>query len=224
MKTRKNKKGGDTFSKAMYEFRDDGTHRHSVMRVSKVREYMKTIKMCNKKERDPTSLSFLISSRSISQSACIRLGNVIEDILNIYLEYHLNNFFKRKNIVKNKKGERQKDLFFVDEESKHIIYGELKANINLDTQKSKSTSESIQQLVRKFDEDGYSHQAYLISLRYLRTADIPGNLAKRYKDVRLIGLTDFIEDILKTDPPSEFQSYENYSSFLTTLVDAIECE
>lgn len=205
----------------LYEFKGDLTPDSSILRLSSVQEYLKSIKKCEKKARDPTSLSYLID-RDLSQSACIRIGNVIEDILNIFLEYHLNNYYLRKNLKKNVKGDRQKDILFIDEESKHAIYAEIKANINLDTQKVKATVDSIKKVINSYEENGYSIQPYLITLRYLNTSDIPSAIAKKYQEIQLIGINDFMTDILHVEPLNELKSYESYSKFLETVASYIE--
>lgn len=205
----------------LYEFKGDLAPDTSILRLSGVQNYLKSIKKCEKKARDPSSLSYLID-RDLSQSACIRIGTVVEDILNIFLEYHLNNYYLRKNLKKNVKGERQKDILFIDEESKHVIYAEVKANINLDTQKLKATVESIQKVQNTYEEKGYSIQAYLITLRYLNTNDIPPSVVKKYQGVQLIGINDFMTDILRAEPLNELKSYESYSKFLDTVAGYIE--
>lgn len=188
-----------------------------MLRSTNIQKYLATIKRCDKKERDPTSLSYLIP-RTISQSACIRLGNVLEDVLNLYLEERLEGY-TRNNQQKNTKGERQKDILF--QKDKVVLYGEIKANINLDTQKSKATVESIQKVHQEYISAGCVPTSYLVCLRYLRTADVPPTIAKKYTGVRLIGLSDFLTDVLH-HVPDELASYETYSEVLGTLVDCIE--
>jgi hypothetical protein len=43
----------------------------------------------------------------------------------------------------NKKGDKEKDHLFVDEDKKIIYYAELKSNLNLDTEKSKKTEAKV---------------------------------------------------------------------------------
>jgi hypothetical protein len=193
----------------------------SLLTCPGVQGYLTTIKKCEKKSRDPTSLSYLID-RDLSQSACIRIGNVFEDILNVFLEHHLTGRFVRMNVKKNVKGERQKDILFIDEASKRVIYAELKANINLDTQKSKSTVDSVLKVIESYEADGYSVQGYLVSLRYLSVRDVPPTIAKKYTNVTLFGINDFITTVLQVEPMEELRSYETYSACLTKIADYIE--
>lgn len=188
-----------------------------MLRSTNIQKYLATIKRCDKKERDPTSLSYLIP-RTISQSACIRLGNVLEDVLNLYLEERLEGY-TRNTSQKNAKGERQKDILF--QKDKIVLYGEIKANINLDTQKSKATIESIQKVHNEYLAAGLTPTSYLVCLRYLRTADVPAVIAKKYTGIRLVGISDFLTEVLE-EVPEELASYEAYSEALGTLVDCIE--
>jgi chitinase len=130
---------------------------------------------------------------------------------------------ERHETKKNVKGERQKDIFFVNSAKNYALYSEVKANINLDTQKTKATIQSIQEVVEKYRNQGMTIDAYLISLRYLQTSDIPPQFVKKYKDVQLIGIRDFIETVLHIEVP-ELQSYETYSSFLMRIANHVERE
>jgi hypothetical protein len=221
MKTRRHKRGGLNMDRYLYEFNNTLTPNISILQSSAVQSYLKKIKRCEKKSRDPSSLSYLID-RDLSQSACIRIGNVIEDILNLFLAHHLEGTYERRNIQKNTKGERQKDILFINDETNHVIYAELKANINLDTQKSKATVQSLLKVIEDYTSQEMNIQAYLVSLRYLHTDDIPSSVAKKYKDVQLIGLSDFITEVLNVEPFRELQSYETYSEFLSKIADYIE--
>ena len=103
--------------------------------------YIKTSK--SNKKKDINSLSYLII-RELSQSDCIKLGNGLEKIFyDIVLTYT-----KLKDIKpKNKKGKKEKDHLFCDETNKIIYYAEFKSNINLDTEKSKSTYQKCLNIV-----------------------------------------------------------------------------
>ena len=87
--------------------------------------------------------------RELSQSDCIKLGNGLEKIFyDIVLQYT-----KLKDIKpKNKKGKKEKDHLFCDETNKIIYYAEFKSNINLDTEKSKSTYQKCLNIVIELKE------------------------------------------------------------------------
>lgn len=198
----------------------------SLMETQSLVQYLNTIKTCEKKGRDPTSLSFLVK-RDISQSAAIRLGVVLEETFNIVISEYLQEKYTRSNLLRNVKGERQKDLLMINEGTKEIIYAEVKANIHLDTQKAPATVHSTIQVVQEYEARGYSVTGYVLSLRYLNTESIPKVLAKKYQkfneypNIRLIGIQDFMATIVD-EPIAEIQNEEAYSEFLTRIVDFIE--
>lgn len=198
----------------------------SLLTMEDVKEFIGKIKKCEKKGRDPTSLSSLVK-HDISQSAAIRLGNVLEEIFNIAISRFLTEKFVRSNLKKNTKGERQKDVLMINEETKEVIYAEIKANINLDTQKAPATVKSTIDVVKDYEAKGYTVTGYVIALRYLSTGEVPKTLAKKFSmfddhaNVQLIGIKDFLAKVLD-EPIVELSSYENYSEFLTTLATALE--
>lgn len=214
-KTRKNKRmyGGE----------------RSLLSVSSVSTYVQSLKACERKGRDPTSLSSLVK-HDISQSAAIKLGNHLEEVFNLAITDLLSKSFVRSNLKKNIKGERQKDILMVNEETKRVIYAEIKANINLDTQKAPATVKSTIDVVEDFKTKGYDINGFVIALRYLETKDIPKTLAKKYdmfkKDeykerVQLIGIQEFMT-LVTGESIAELKNYESYSDFLTMIAKAIE--
>ena len=109
------------------------------------------IKNCKSNvKKDFNSLSYLVD-KSLSQSDCIKLGIAVEKVFSdMILKYtHLVNI-KPKNI----KDKKEKDHLFMDVENKTIYYSELKANINLDTEKSKSTYKKCFSIVEELKLSG----------------------------------------------------------------------
>ena len=108
-------------------------------------DYIKKFKP--NKSRAQTSLSYIVN-RTLSQSDCIKLGNAVEKLLiNITSQ-----FTKYKNIKPpNKKGEKEKDILFINEKDKVIYYTEVKSNLDLDTEKSKATYNKCIKCLAKFD-------------------------------------------------------------------------
>lgn len=198
----------------------------SLLDVPQLVAYLETIVTCEKKGRDPSSLSYLVK-RDISQSAAIRLGVVLEETFNIVISEYFKEKYTRSNLTRNIKGERQKDLLMINEAEKSIIYAELKANINLDTQKAPATVDSAIKVVADYEAKGYTVKGYILSLRYLTTADIPKNLAKKYRkfdehpNISLIGIQDFMRTVLD-EPLAELQTEDTYSDFLTAITGHIE--
>lgn len=183
-----------------------------------VTKYLSTLKP--KATEDPMSLCSLLP-RKVSQSTNIRLGNELEAIINAYV---CDNKCGVTDIrpTKIKKGDRQKD-FLVSGPPDAIIYGEFKANINLDTEKRKATRDKINAVAveLKAAHPECRILSYLVSLRYLNTADIPASLLASYHDVVLIGIGEFFGTILN-HPMEEFASYPAYSRFLMDVVDRLE--
>ena len=61
---------------------------------------------------------------------------------------------------------------------------------------------------------------HLVSLRWLRTRDIPIRFRNSYANAPLIGIADFLDTIGKQF--DIFASYEAYSAFLLTLANRLE--
>jgi hypothetical protein len=172
----------------------------------------------NKNTEDASSLCSLLT-RKVSQSTNIRLGNELENILNLYATGHIVAEDLRPKKVK--KGEHQLD--WLRRFTNAIVYGEFKSNINLDTEKRKSTIEKViavgDNLVKVYPTENI--QPFLVCLRYLRNDDIPPLMAKSYEKVKLIGVAEFFEEVLE-HPMDEFKNYSTYSAFLMAIVDQLE--
>lgn len=145
------------------------------------------------KKKDDDSLSSLIK-RELSQSDCIKLGNAIEKIFyDIVL-----NYTNLKDIKpKNKKGKKEKDHLFCDEDNKIIYYAEFKSNINLDTEKSKSTYKKcldiVEELNNKFQD--YTIKWCLVGCRYIDIDKIPNKLKHKYNIIEknLFGINEYLQ-------------------------------
>ena len=130
-------------------------------------------------KKDSNSLSYLID-KNLSQSDCIKLGNGIEKLL---VDFIIKHTTLRNIKQKNCKGVKEKDHLFIDDTNKIIYYAELKANINLDTEKSKSTIQKcldiVKELQLKYPE--YNIKWCLLAYRYLNYNDIPKRIQKKYQ-------------------------------------------
>jgi hypothetical protein len=206
-----------TFFAAAYRTTSSTTKMNSLSKCPAVQAYMATLK--SKSTEDALSLCSLLT-RKVSQSTNIRLGNELEEILNLYVNSACGDA-KDMRPAKVKKGEHQKDFLRAFPEC--IVYGEFKSNINLDTEKRKATREKVNAVAAELvaANPGKNVQPYLVALRYLRTSDIPPLAASFYPDVTLIGLGDFFRDVLK-HPLDEFETYPAYSAFLMSVVDRLE--
>ena len=93
-------------------------------------------KCISNKKKDIHSLSYLITY-NLSQSDCIKIGIGLENVLRDLILCLTQELINIK--PKNKKGSKEKDHLFVNNNKKNIYYAELKSNLNLDTEKTKST-------------------------------------------------------------------------------------
>jgi hypothetical protein len=172
------------------------------------------VKSCvSNKKKEVNSLSYLID-RELSQSDCIKLGSGIEKVTkDIILEQNKN----LQNIKpKNTKGQKEKDHLFKDEEKKIIYYAELKSNLNLDTEKCKSTSDKciliLDELKTEFPD--YEIKMFLIGIRYYEKKIMPKIIANKYTaiDNHLIGINDYFNYLnvdLKFDDENEYKEFLN---------------
>ena len=116
------------------------------------------------KKKDINSLSYLIDKIQLSQSDCIKLGTGLEKILSDLI---LDNNKLLINIKsKNIKGVKEKDHLFKDDANKIIYYAEIKSNLNLDTEKCKSTSKKCIDIFNELTEiyPGYIINMFLVQV------------------------------------------------------------
>jgi hypothetical protein len=143
------------------------------------------------KTKDMNSLSSLIN-RDLSQSDCIKLGTGIEKVLVDCILVQTPNLVNIKQ--KNKKGVKERDHLFKDEANKIIYYAELKSNLNLDTEKCKSTSAKCIQIVDELKSEfvDYHIELSLVGLRYFHTKDIPKVISNKYVSIQtnVVGINE----------------------------------
>lgn len=149
--------------------------------------------MKSKKKLDEESLSFIIN-RPLSQSESIRLGIAIEN----YFRNFIGNKTGLKNIKKkNSKGQKEKDILFIDYNHKIIYYSEIKTNLNLDTEKSKSTYIKCQDIVKElqYEYKDFQIKWCLLGARYINCHEISEKVKKKYIDIKdnLFGINEFFQ-------------------------------
>lgn len=178
------------------------------------------VKKCtSNKEIGDDSLSYLVRHLNLSQSDKIKLGTGMEKIL---IDFILKYNPKLENIKakKLKKGEKEKDHIFKDENNKIIYYAELKSNLNLDTEKSKLTGEKCLSIEKELKKKyiGYTIKMYLVNLRYLTKNDIPNTILNKYPDAleNICGLNDYLNSL---GVKYNFKDDNEYSLLLTHLVN-----
>lgn len=171
------------------------------------------------KTKDIHSLSSLIE-RDLSQSDCIKLGTGVEKVL---VDCILANNKLLENIKqKNKKGVKERDHLFKDEYNKKIYYAELKSNLNLDTEKCKSTSSKCSLILDELKEEfvDYKIELSLVGLRYFQSKDIPKIISNKYISIKenVVGIDDYLK---KMQVETIFQDEEKYKEFLNYVADSM---
>jgi hypothetical protein len=167
------------------------------------------------KKKDINSLSYLIDI-DMSQSDCIKMGVGVENILR---EYILKKCPNLKNIKKkNKKGKKERDHLFKDKKNKIIYYAELKSNINLDTEKSKSTYNKCLQILEELKEKhkDYTIKMFLLSVRHFSRVNIPNVILSKYKIIEdnLVGMNEYFDALSITDKFKDENEYKKILNYL----------
>lgn len=145
------------------------------------------------KQKQNCSLSSLVD-KPISHSECIKLGLAIEKVLRDIISF---TFINLKDIKsKNVKGYKEKDHLFLDEQNKVIYYAEIKANLNLDTEKNQATVNKCNDIKLEMSERYPDHtvKMFLVCGRFLYASDIPKSLKKKYSkiDTNIVGVFDYL--------------------------------
>lgn len=169
--------------------------------------------------KDYDSFSYLID-KDINQSQSIQIGCRMEKFIRkIILELNKN----IKDIKqKNQKNQKEKDHLFIDTENKIIYYAELKANLNLDTEKSKSTYEKCllikNELEEKYPE--YEIKWCLLGFRYLTNNLISTNIRNKYSVINnnLFGINNYFEMF---NINFRFKNEDDYKNFINNFINRI---
>jgi hypothetical protein len=146
------------------------------------------------KNKDECSLKYLVDI-DLSQSDCIKLGVGVEKFMSdLVIKFNKSLINIR---AKNSKGSKETDLLFLDSKKRIVYYAELKTNINLDTEKSKVTSEKCIGLVNTLRCKYPDHEIRwcLLAVRYFSKAKIPITLKNKYTIIsdNLYGVNEFLE-------------------------------
>ena len=178
------------------------------------------VKKCKtNKHRDKNSMSYLLNENiKPSQSNLIKLGIGLEKVL---LEFIIKNNKNLTNIkCKNVKGVKEMDHLFKDEKNKIIYYAELKSNLNLDTEKSKSTYKKClfceEKLKEKYKE--YEIKMFLVGCRYYKTEEISRNIMIKYKPIvtNVVGINQYFKNL---NILYKFNSENQYKVFINNLYE-----
>lgn len=172
------------------------------------------------KTKDPSSLSYLVS-RDLSQSDCIKLGTgievVLKDVIAAWSGTSLENIRPA-----NQKGKKERDHLFRDNAKKIIYYAELKSNLNLDTEKCKSTSDKCVQILHELEEEfpDCEIKMCLVGIRYFTKDLIPKNIANKYRSIQehVVGVDEYFAEL---GLGFAFQTEEKYKEFINYLADSM---
>lgn len=155
------------------------------------------VKNCfSNKNKDINSISYLIK-RDLSQSDCIKFGTGFEKVLMDIILLENKNLESIK--PKNMKGKKDLDHLFLDKINKIVYYAEIKSNLNLDTEKSKATSNKClqvqQDLIKEFPE--HKINMYLVGIRYFTKEIISKNILNKYTSIieNLKGVNEYLSEL-----------------------------
>lgn len=172
-------------------------------------------------KEDNESFSILINI-PLSQSEKIQLGIRMENMLSLFI---IKNTLLKNIKEKNNKGNKVTDHLFMDNDNKIIYYAELKANLNLDTEKSIKTVQKCLNiknlLIKKYPN--YKINMFLVSLRHLTSSTIKKEIKNKYKEIfnNLIGINEYLI-ILGIPQQDEFKNEKNYKIFVNKFVNMLK--
>ena len=167
-----------------------------------------------KTNNNSPSLLFLFSEQEQkpTQSQIIKIGNLVEKLIALYIEHELPHWNNIKPPVQKRK--KEYDILFEDKKNKTIFYAEIKANLNLDTEKAPATWKKVLQNIEtlKTNHPKKNIDGYLVTIRYLFRKDIPESLLNKFKPLenKLIGLNDFFGKL-------NLVQFENMKEYISTL-------
>lgn len=190
----------------------------NLLKIVKKNSYIKKYKKNLKK--DFNSLSYLIRKDCVmSQSDCIKVGIAIEKILSDLILSYKTGFINIKS--KNIKNKHERDHLFINKDEKTLVYSELKSNLNLDTEKSKSTVAKCLKIVKELQKEfpGYDIKWCLLGLRYNTKDNIQHKILYKYFEIEnnVLGVNEYLE-FFNID--LSFDENE-YTDFLNTVVKAM---
>jgi len=176
-------------------------------------------KCVSNKKKDIHSLSYLINY-NLSQSDCIKIGIGLENVLRDLILCLAQELIDIK--PKNKKGSKEKDHLFLNINNKNIYYAELKSNLNLDTEKTKSTYIKCLEIKKDLQKE-YNNMnitMLLVSTRHYTTSIIPQSIISKYEPIKdnLIGINEYFKLL---SVPIKFDNEKEYIYILNLLAKSM---
>ena len=177
----------------------------------------KRISKADAKMTQPGSLKhFLWGSEKSEQSMVIRFGRVFEKMIQEQVKSSPR-FSLGTNGVQKINGQKKKkdiDLLFVDEVTKTVYYRELKANIDLDTEKLPATTDKIKLIEAHLRETypSYSINSGILCMSVYSETMLDVRLVKKVETYNKAGIpVDFASDIFDTlDVDISVDEYEAF--------------
>ena len=121
---------------------------------------------------------------------------------------------------KKRKGKREKDHLFVNENKQMIYYAEIKSNLNLDTEKCKTTALKCLQIQSELQLEypKYEIKMFLLGSRYLFREQIPLRILSKYHLIKnhVMGVNDYFGEL---GVPFQFEGEMQYVQFLNQIVE-----
>jgi transcriptional regulator of met regulon len=161
------------------------------------------------------SFSYLATRKDLGQSQKISLGICMERLLSDMISTCKD----WKNIrPKNEKGKKEKDSLWLNEKLKKIVYAEYKANLELDTEKSKETDKKCKNIGLELKNiySDYNLTCIIVGLRYLSNKEkLIEPILKKYTDTPIYGINDYLElfNLEKID------GYDGYKKIIDGIID-----
>ena len=122
----------------------------------------------------------------------------------------------------NQKGKKERDHLFRDNAKKIIYYAELKSNLNLDTEKCKSTSDKCVQILHELQAEfpDCEIKMCLVGIRYYTRDNIPKTIANKYQTIQqhVVGVDEYFASL---GVPFSFKTEEKYKEFINYLADSM---
>ena len=158
-------------------------------------------------KNSPHSLSSLVPHLGLSQSQKIQLGHCMDYAVRDAIVAHGSGWSNIRKPVR--KGEKETDHLWVHEETKKLVYAEFKANIELDTEKSKATDEKCADIAATLAKEnpGYTITYAIVALRYLDSREeVAKSQIKKYTKTAVMGINEY----LRVFGIPEFAEYPDY--------------
>lgn len=159
----------------------------------------------------------LLGRDRLTQSQCIKFGNIYESSLNIALIDSKSGLklLKIKLVEPKKKGKKiQIDLIF--ELNNELYYFELKTNLNLDSEKSKATNKKLEKLTKHFNLDLSKYDKIHINMLSCWWKKEPGMKITTNKNVYF--MSDFFELVsCKTNEEEYYQMMKDFGKLVNII-------